>query len=95
LGYNLKQFLKILCCAFFARVKLRGVIYRALYQCHQIMKANPGLLGKLVNPVAESLVSFINIQPEHVLILHLSLKFNIILHLKVFLQIWFKNESCA
>ncbi|XP_060573331.1 alanine--tRNA ligase, cytoplasmic-like [Ruditapes philippinarum] len=36
-------------------VKLRGVIYRALYQCHQIMKANPGLLGKLVNPVAESL----------------------------------------
>ncbi|KAL4220726.1 hypothetical protein ACF0H5_021121 [Mactra antiquata] len=35
--------------------KLRYVIYRALYQCHHILKAKPGLLGKLVDPVCESL----------------------------------------
>ncbi|XP_045200982.2 alanine--tRNA ligase, cytoplasmic-like [Mercenaria mercenaria] len=35
--------------------RLRIVIYRALFQCHQLLKAKPGLLGTLVRPIAESL----------------------------------------
>lgn len=35
--------------------RLRIVIYRALYQCHQILKARPGLLSKLVDPVIDTL----------------------------------------